>query len=253
MLLFSLLNPETTQACTSVGCYLSKNGGLVSFPLVTMAGLIDGINPCAIGMLILLLGYLIVFAGKPERVLKTGLIYIISIYITYFIIGVFFYQSAHLLDTSSFRKPFNLSLTLVLFIAGVLNVKDYFKPDWGVSLGVPKAVQPFLLQWVEKVSLPATAILGIIVTLLETPCSLPIYVGTAKILSDSGYPYSVVLAYLGYYNFLFILPLIIILILVWKGKEMVTLKEWEHRGKKYMKLSLGIFLVLLSGALLIFA
>jgi len=81
----------TTEKCTSAGCYLIKGGGIVSFPIVTLAGIMDGINPCAIGMLIMLLGYLIVFAKKPERVLKTGVLYIGTIYVTYFILGLLFY------------------------------------------------------------------------------------------------------------------------------------------------------------------
>ncbi len=231
---------------------MERNGGLVSFPLITIAGLVDGINPCAIGMMLLLVGYLVVFANKPERVLKTGLVYIGAIYVTYLIIGLFFYQSATLIDASPYRKPFNLALALILLTAGLINIKDYFRPGWGVSLGIPEVSRPFLMKWVEKISLPATAFLGIVVTLLESPCSLPIYVGTAKILAQSGFDFPVVLGYLGYYNLLFVLPLIIILVLVWKGKDMVVL-EWEHRNKRYMKLSLGLFLIILALFFLVFS
>ena len=40
----------------------------MSFPLVTLAGLSDGINPCAIGMMIMLLGYLVVFHRKEKTI-----------------------------------------------------------------------------------------------------------------------------------------------------------------------------------------
>jgi cytochrome c biogenesis protein CcdA len=104
---------------------------------------------------------------------------------------------------------------------------------------------------VEKTSLPTTIILAILVTILETPCSLPIYVGTVTILNYSGFSLPLILAYFAYYNFLFILPLIVILFLVWRGREMVSLKDWEHKAKKWMKLSLGIFLVLMGSWLLV--
>ena len=93
--------------CTSAGCYLSQNGGLVSFPLVTIAGIVDGINPCAISMLVLLLTYLIIFAKREDRVLKTGLLYASTIYLTYLTIGLFFYKSVSAFDLSSLRNIIN--------------------------------------------------------------------------------------------------------------------------------------------------
>lgn len=247
-----------TGQCVAAGCYLSQHGGLVSFPLVTIAGLVDGINPCAIGMLLLLLGYLIVFAKKPERVLKTGILYIATIYITYLIIGLFFYKSIGLINLTSFRGGFNKILGSLLLLGAAINIKDWFyyrqrrevkgflSRFWELHLEIPQKLRPNLQKLVEQVSYPTVIVLGIFVTLLETPCSLPIYVGTAKILSESGLNFPLILAYFMYYNFLFVLPLILILILIWKGKEMVDLKEWEHKSKAWMKLAIG-FLLLVMG------
>ena len=83
-----------TGECTAQGLELAsllENRGL-SFSLIVIAGLLDGVNPCAIGMLILLLGYLLVFAHEPKRMVKLGLIYIITVFITYYLIGVVFSQ-----------------------------------------------------------------------------------------------------------------------------------------------------------------
>ena len=112
--------------CTAAGCYLQEHGGLVSFPLVTIAGLVDGVNPCAIGMLLLLLGYLIIFAKRPERVLKTGILYIGAIYLTYLLLGLLFYQSVNFLNFTSFRESFNKILGGLLLAAGTINIKDWF-------------------------------------------------------------------------------------------------------------------------------
>lgn len=239
------------SACTSVACYLAQSGGKITFPLITIAGLVDGINPCAIGMILLLLGYIVVFARKPEEILKLGGVYILTIYLTYLAIGLLFYRSVATLTLTPYRILFDRILGGLLLAAGAINVKDFFIPGVGPSLEIPKRARPKLLKLVETVSLPATIILAILVTLLETPCSLPIYVGTATILNYSGFSLPVILAYFTYYNFLFILPLIIILFLVWRGREMVSLKDWEHKAKRWMKLSLGILLVLMGGWLLV--
>lgn len=239
------------SACTSVACYLAQCGGKITFPLITLAGLVDGINPCAIGMILLLLGYIIVFARQPEKIIKLGGVYIITVYLTYLAIGLLFYRSLETLNLTPYRVLFDRILGSVLLLAGVINIKDFFAPGKGFSLEIPQKARPKLLKLVEKVSLPATIILAILVTILETPCSLPIYVGTATILSYSGFSLPVILAYFAYYNFLFILPLIVILFLVWGGREMVSLKDWEHKAKRWMKLSLGILLVLIGGWLLV--
>lgn len=239
------------SACTSIACFLASSGAKITFPLITVAGLVDGINPCAIGMILLLLGYIIIFARKPEKILPLGGLYILTVYLTYLVIGLVFYRSVEIFSFTNYRGTFDRILGSILLVAGLLNIKDFFAPGKGFSLEIPQKVRPKLLKLVERVSWPTTIILAILVTLLETPCSLPIYLGTATILNHSRFSGPVVLAYFLYYNLLFVLPLIVILLLVWRGREMVSLKDWEHKAKRWMKLSLGVLLVLISAWLLI--
>ncbi len=129
-------------------------------------------------------------------------------------------------------------------------LKDVVWPESPIHLRIPGASKKRLMGLVERVSYPATILLGIMVTVLETPCSLPLYVGTATVLANSGLPLVLVIGYFIYYNLLFVLPLIVVLFLVWKGKELVEMKEWEHRAEKWMKLSIGLLLLAVSGWLL---
>ncbi len=237
------MNP---YVCTSAGCELAKGGGLVSFPLVTVAGLVDSLNPCAITIIILLLTYLIIFAKRPERVLPTGLIYIGSVFLTYLVIGLLFYQSiSQISQIGQIKLYVNKALGLLLLLAGVINVKDFFFPEIGPHLEVPNFARQFLERMTKKVSYPMTAVLGVLATILGSPCSLPIYVGTVHILSQSGLSTLTVLLYFLYYNFLFTLPLTIILLVVWKGSELriLDLQDFQHRGKRWMKLALGVLLL----------
>lgn len=236
------MNP---YACTSAGCELAKNGGLVSLPLVTVAGLVDSLNPCAIGIIILLLTSLIIFAKKPQRVLPTGLLYIFAVFLTYLALGLIFYQSFTKINIAPFRFYFNKTLGSLLFLAGVINLKDFVFPQIGPHLEVPDFGKRYLQKMARTVSYPMAFILGILVTILGTPCSLPIYVGTVHILSRSGLGILGILGYFIYYNFLFILPLLIILLLVWKGNEwkLIEFQDLEHRGKRWMRLALGILLL----------
>lgn len=231
---------------------------MVSFPLVTIAGVVDGVNPCAIGMLVLLLGYLLVFAKKPERVFKTGILYIGTVYLTYLALGYSFFASLNILNLAPYQTPFNLALGGLLLLAGLLNIKDFWffqekdqKGVWGkvksFHLEIPQKAKPSLLKIVEQISYPATILLAILVTLLEAPCSLPIYVGTINILSQAGLSNFGVLAYFLYYNLLFVLPLIAVLFVVWQGKRVMEIKEWEHKYKRWMRLAIGVLLVVIAG------
>lgn len=232
--------------CTSVGCYLAENGGLVSFPLVTIAGIADGINPCAIGMMVMLLGYLIVFAKKPEKMIRIGLTYVLTVFVTYLVIGLVFYSLVSQLQ-SLISVPFvNRFMGIILSLAALIMLKDVIWPESPIHLRIPGASKEKLMSLIERASTPAVVLLGFLVTVLETPCSLPLYVGTATVLSNSGLPWPVIVLYFLYYNFLFVLPLLVVLFLVWKGKRIVDLKEWEHKAEKWMKLSLGSLLLVIS-------
>lgn len=250
--------------CTSAGCFLQQNGGLVSFPLVTLAGLIDGVNPCAIGMLVLLLGYLIVFAKKESSVFKIGLVYILTVYLIYLLVGLIFFRSVAFLTQSGVSLWFRKIIGVILLLAGLINLKDFVfthfnlhgrHPPVGgralqfienIHLEVPGTTHVILRKYVERSTVPATIILGVLVTLFETPCSLPIYVGTATILAQSGLAPILIMLYFLYYNFLFVLPLIVIWQIVLRTKRLVEVREWEHKAKKWMKLSLGLLLAIMG-------
>lgn len=229
--------------CTRLACYLQGKEQFLSLPMITVAGLVDGINPCAIGMMVMLLGYLLVFAKKPERLLKTGLIYVGTVFVTYLVVGLGLYSFVSRFDLSGGARVLNWIIATVLTIAGLIQMKDFLGIEGGPHLRIPTASTQRLQSMVEKVSYPMTMLLGALVTLLETPCSLPIYVGTATILSQSGMAFPLVLGYFLYYNFLFVLPLIVVLVIMWRGKRLVEMKEWEHKAKRWMHLALSVVLI----------
>lgn len=219
----------------------------IALGAVLGVGLADGINPCAIGMLVFLLGYLIVFAKQPGRILNIGTIYIATVFATYFVIGLLFYQILLTFSqTAQYALVSNLIhlvLGAILVVTGAINLKDFFWPGRGFSLEIPKYIRPYLLGWVTKATISATVVLGALVTIFEMPCSLPLYAGMLDILSRSSLSRLTTVGYLGLYNLMFILPLLIILIVVYSGKKITLVKEWEHRSKKWMKLLMGAMLL----------
>lgn len=249
---FALAAAETEPAkctanggCTEQGLRLAGllQNQNVSLPLIVVAALIDSVNPCAIGMLILLLGYLMVFAKQPERMLKTGLIYIITIFITYFLLGLIFSQFVYLLVSWEYYRlvsdVIKYAIIILIWAAALINLKDVFWYDKGFSLHVPHGKVPLLMSYIQKASAPATIILGVLVTLFELPCSLPLYVGAIMIMTST-FSYLTSTSYLLLYNFIFVLPLIIIFIILLKTKKVFEAKDWQERGNKWMKLSMSL-------------
>ena len=55
---------------------------------LVLAGLVDGINPCAFATIIFLLSYLQVTRRRPVEIAQVGLSFIIGVFITYFLLGL---------------------------------------------------------------------------------------------------------------------------------------------------------------------
>lgn len=224
----------------------TQTGAFYLTPTAILVGLADGINPCAIGVMIFLLGYLIVFAERPEKILPIGTTYILTVYLTYLLAGLIFYRFVFWLTGTSFHPVFHNVLGGAIILAALINIKDFFAPGWGFSLQIPLATRKTIQNLVERITLPATALLAFVVTLCEIPCSLPLYIGTINIFARSGLELIGIFLYLLLYNLMFVLPLILILLLVWSEKKIVFLKEWEHKNKRLMKLIMGIALLIIG-------
>lgn len=242
--------------CTSQGLQLAsllENRGL-SFSLVVLAGLLDGINPCAIGMLILLLGYLMVFSHEPHRMVRMGLIYIVTVFVTYFLIGVVFSQTIYrLLEWSLYQEVSHIIkyvIVALIWLAALINLKDFFFYGKWFSLGVSKGEVPILMKLIKKVDWHATILLGMVVTIFELPCSLPLYVGAITIMTETFHRVHTIF-YLLVYNLMFITPLVIVYAILIKTHHIFEAKDIQERFNKWMKLSMGIAQVLIGVGLLL--
>lgn len=242
--------------CTEQGLELAsllENRG-ISFSLVVFAGLIDGLNPCAVGMLILLLGYLLVFAKEHSRMIKIGFAYILSVFFTYLLIGIFFSQIVYSLLAWPYyhtvSEVIKWVVVILIWLAALINIKDFFRYGWGPSLGVTKREVPILMKYIKKVDWHATIVLGILVTIFELPCSLPLYIGSIAIMTET-FTAAQTIGYLVVYNIMFVLPLIIIFSVISRGHKIFEAKDLQERSNKWMKLLMGIAQIIIGIGLLL--
>lgn len=217
---------------------------LVSFILIiTGAGLIDSVNPCALAILIFLLNTLI-GAGDKRRALKSGLAFSASLYIAYFLFGLGLFSA---IQFSGFSLFFYWLMGLLTIFLGILNIKEYFWYGRGIKVGVPQSWQPTIQRLIEQATSPKGAfLLGFVITLVELPCTGGPYLLILALLADRTI-HLYAIPFLLYYNILFILPMLILTIGIYLGFSTGEgAKEWRDRNKRRIHLLIGIVLVALG-------
>ena len=93
----------------------------------------------------------------------------------------------------------------------------------------------------KKVTFAGAIFLGALVALVELPCTGGPYLAITAVLAKQ-FNFTA-LIYLLIYNFIFVLPLIIILLLAYFGIASESMKKWKESNKKWMRLGTGLLLV----------
>ncbi len=227
----------------------------INLVALTGAALVNGLNPCGIGMMITFLGYLLVFGSqndpkknsrtqgiKNSRILRDGLIYLASVFVTYLVLGLFFYGLAFYLQRLWLASVFKYVMAGILAVAGLIQFKDVFWDNFPIHLRMSSKGYEKINLVLMKAGSGMAVVVGVLTTAFSTPCMLPVYIGTTSYLAKSGLPMWQVLIYFLYYNFVFILPILVILLVMAGGKKVVEMKEWEHKYNKQLRLLMAIFL-----------
>jgi len=228
---------------------LEFNKMQISLPILTITALTNGINPCGIGMMITFLGYLLVFGGRSKEnkwIYKIGFTYVLSTFVTYLLLGLVFYSAAFYFQRSWFAGIFKYVIGGALALAGLIQLKDVFWQDLPIHLRMPKIGFEKINRLMAKTSVGVAALIGILTTIFATPCMMPLYIGTTAVIARSGLPWYQVLSLFLYYNLIFILPLVLILVVMGEGKQVVDMKEWEHKNTKWMRFILGAALIIVG-------
>jgi cytochrome c biogenesis protein CcdA len=207
---------------------------------IIIAALVDSVNPCAFGVLIFLLATMISMASS-KRALKYGLIYSFIIFIVYFLAGLGLMK---IISEFSGIMNYIIILTgILVFIGGIIEIKDFFLYGKGISLRIPVKIKPTLERITQKGTLWAIILLGTIVALVELPCTGGIYLAILSLMHINrtfGIPYLLL------YNLIFILPLVIIVFLSYFGTKIEKITKWIEENKKIMRLAAGIVMITLA-------
>jgi len=220
---------------------------LPTLSTVVVTALIDSINPCAIGVLILLLATLFGAAKSKLHIIKITGAYIFVVFLVYLLAG---------LGLARFFTAIPLVLTLtiglivggVVAVLGLVEIKDFFWYGKGFSLTIPPAMAARIHKYVTKITLPGVIFLGAFVAAVELPCTGAPYLAIIYILSQN-FDFTAFLL-LVLYNILFVAPLMIITAAVVAGTKVVHVQKWKQKFRHYMRLLTGLLLVFMAWLLI---
>jgi cytochrome c biogenesis protein CcdA len=222
-----------------------------SLPVLTIIlGGLDSFNPCAFFILIFLLN-LLLYARSRRRMILIGGIFILF---SAFLYAIFMFVLLGLILT---LHQYLIFITIiagsVALILGLMNIKDFFFYKKGASLSIPDSKKPGLYKQMRDLvknpkltaSIIGTIILAATINFYELLCTLGLpWVFTTRLedlLNSNLISISEVSTYIIFYNIVYVIPLILIVLIfiITLGKR--KLSEWHGQ---IMKLETGIMLTL---------
>ena len=224
---------------------------LPTIGLVLGSAAIDSINPCAIGVLILMVSVILGQGGSTKRLLLNGSAYIFAIFTTYLLAGlglVYAFTTIPIVVA----EYLSLAVGALVIAAGLLEIKDFFWYGKGYSLQIPKYFADKIHEYsTKKTSLLGVMLLGAFVAAVELPCTGAPYLAIITILRIDFNLAAFALMVL--YNLVFVAPLIVILIMVAGGTKINVVSKWKEEGKGTMRLLMGLLLSALGWILILIA
>jgi cytochrome c biogenesis protein CcdA len=239
---------------------------------IISVGLLDGVNPCAITVIVFFMSFLAMRGYRKREIVLIGLLFIFSVYLTYVLIGLGTLEFIYRIQGFWFiAKIVNIAVGIFSIVMGFAAIYDYIaytktQETDGLILQLPKPLTERIHKIIRRnynpqeqsakdkkpmLKLAAAALVtGFLVSILEAVCVVKIYLPTIIfILKTTGLKLKAV-AYLLLYNLLFIIPLIAIFFFALAG---TTSGQFSAVLKKHMGalkilmailfIGLGIFLI----------
>jgi cytochrome c biogenesis protein CcdA/glutaredoxin len=224
------------------------------------AGLLDGINPCSLAVLVFFISYLAFVGRKRWEILAVGFAYTLADFIVYFLIGVgslSFLMTLKALPLVS-RVFYWLAIAAGLVLA-FYNLKDYLKARRGDYSGMDLQLSTAAKQRIHKVirekmgagSLIGGAFgVGLITSVLEFACTGQVYLPTIAFVAQLSTHRMQAYEYLLLYNLMFEVPMIVTFIIAFWGVSSKRIAGWAQSSVAGVKLMTALLFLLMSAALL---
>jgi len=203
--LAALVERRSTPAeAIETGLFGTLSVSRLGLPLFTIAiGLLDGLNPCAMWVLLFLLSMLVHLKDRRRMALVAGTFLLASGAVYYAFMAA--WLNVFLLFGMS--AALRIALGSTALVIGAINVKDFLRPQQGPSLSIPASAKPGIYARMRAVmqadtlmpSLAAVAALAVVVNFIELLCTAGFPAMYTAILTQHDLAPSAHYAYLGLY------------------------------------------------------
>lgn len=210
-------------------------------------GLVDGFNPCAMWVLLILLSILVNVQERKKLLLISGTFVFMS-GLVYFMFMAAWLNFFIITEKVPLIKK---TIALLAIIIGIVHIKDFFFFKQGISFSIPTSVLPKIFQKIQKIlqekELPlifiSTAVLAFFVNFVEFLCTVGLPVVYSQILAEQNLSSFMHYYYLVIYNLAYIFDdALMVLITVWSMKKL----KLQEKGGRWLKLLSGSVLVGIS-------
>jgi glutaredoxin len=241
---------KPTFAVNFLGHKLSLEA--VGLPLFTLAmGLLDGFNPCSMWVLLLVIALLAPMNNRPRMLAIAGTFVAVE-GIAYF---MFMAAWLNLFLLIGLSRVSEIAIALIALVAGLLNLKDFWRLGWGVSLSIPNAAKPAIYERIRNIlqaknmtaAIIGAVILAVLVQIVEFMCTSGFPALYTRILTLKQLDTVSYYGYILLYNVAYMLDDMIILSIGVITLSQHRLQEKEGRWLKFISglamVGLGIYLL----------
>lgn len=211
---------------------------------VALAGLVDGVNPCAFTTIVFLLSMLAYLGKSKRQLLMVGAGFATAVFATYLLLGLGLMQAIKVFSVQSgIAKGLTYAVAALAFVLAGWSVIDFIRyrrsgDAKAMTLGLPASIKQRVHK-VIRVGLNTRALLvgalgvGFLVAILESICTGQLYLPTIVFVARSSALKANAFGYLLLYNFMFILPLLGVIAVAYMGVK-------SDRFAKLLQAHLGL-------------
>lgn len=225
--------------------------------VVALAGLIDGINPCAFITIVFFVSVLSLLKKTKKEILIVGGVFALSVFLTYIVLGLGAFKLIKLtaVNLGASRLVSIIALMLCLGLA-VFNFLDYLNykrsnnPN-DLKLKLPKVIRTTINRLIRSEMqtrnlILGALVLGFLISLLESMCTGQVYLPTIIYIAQQKKMLFKSLAYLILYNIMFIVPLLSVFGFAYAGVSSARINKFFLDNLALTKLLLAVMFFILA-------
>jgi len=228
---------------------------------IALAGLVDGINPCAFTTLVFFISLLASLGKGRREMLAVGLCFALAVFVAYFALGLGALKAVKVFSVNSgVAKGLTWAVAALTLVFAGLSFADFFRyrqsgdgEDMALKLPgrIRRRIRSFMSRQMHTRNLVVGALIaGVVVSLLEAVCTGQVYVPTIMCVARDPDLAARAVGYLALYNGMFIAPLLVVFAVAYFGVGSERLAAFSRRNVGVAKLLLGFVFLGLAGILI---